>query len=186
MHSSQKRAFRLKCQCYMLQGSVLYRKNHERIYLRCVGSDEAKRIMEHLHSKFGTSHGGSQVTTYQILRAGYYWPSVFKDAYKHVETCHTCQVTAIREKNPSLPLQPITEVKPFAMWGLDFIGMINPPSSTQHRYILTATDYCTRWSEAQALKNCTTDAVIKFLENIITSSDVLMLECVIMVLLSLL
>lgn len=68
-----------------------------------------------------------------------------------------------------MPLQPVIEVRPFTKWGLDFIGMINPPSSAQHRYILTATDYYTRWSAAQALKFCTSDIVIKFLEeNIIT------------------
>lgn len=164
MNPAQKWAFRLKFQCYMLQGSILHRRNHEGIYLRCVGNDEAKRIMEHFHSKFGIGHGGSQATTYHILRAGYYWPFIFKDAYEHVKTYHTCQVTTTREKNLVVPLQLITEVKPFVMWGLDFIGMINPPSSAQHRYILTETDYCTRCSEAQALKNCTTNAVIKFLE----------------------
>lgn len=107
MNSTQKRAFRLKCQCYMLQGSILYRRNHEGIYLRCVGHDEAKRIIEHFHSKFGIGHRGSQVIALQIPRAGYYWPTVFKDAYEHVKTCHICQVAPIREKNPAMPLQPI-------------------------------------------------------------------------------
>ena len=52
---------------------------------------------------------------------------------------------------------------------MDFIGPINPPSSGHHQYIPTTTDYCTRWTEAQSLKNCTTEIVIKFLEeNIIT------------------
>lgn len=78
MNSAQKRAFRLKCQRYMLQGSVLYRKNHEGIYLQCVGYDEAKRIIENFHSKFGTGHGGSQATTFQILREGYYWPTIIR------------------------------------------------------------------------------------------------------------
>ena len=63
-----------------------------------------------------------------------------------------------------MPLRPIAEVRPFVMWGLDFIGPINPPSLAQHRYILSATDYCTRWSEAQAFKNCDVAIVIKFLE----------------------
>ncbi|XP_057863203.1 uncharacterized protein LOC131071404 [Cryptomeria japonica] len=169
MAPAQKRALRLKCQHFMLQGSVLYRRNHEGIYLRCVGKNEAKQIVEQFHNRFGTGHGASLATAHQILRAGYYWSTLFRDTHEHVKTCHTCQVAAVREKNPAMLLQPVIESRPFAMWGIDFIGMINPPSSAQHRYILTATDYCTWWSEAQALKLCTIDAVIKFLEeNIIT------------------
>ena len=49
--------------------------------------------------------------------------------------------------------------------GLDFIGPINPVSSLQHKYILTATDYFTRWVEASPLRLCNTNQVISFLEN---------------------
>ena len=144
----------------MLQGAVLYKQNHEGIYLRCVGKDEARNILEHFHDKWGTVHGSGLATTHWILRAGYYWPTLFKDTHEHVKTCHICQMSAKRERNPAMPLQLIIEVRPFAMWGLDFIGPINPPSSVQHKYIPTANDYCTRWSKAQAFKNCDANIVI--------------------------
>ena len=125
--------------------------------------------MEHFHDKWGTGHGSDLATEHWILRAGYYWPTLFKDTHEHVKICHVCQTSAKRQRNPAMPLRPVIEVRPFAMWGLDFIGPINPPSSAQHRYILTATDYCTRWSEAQAFKNCTAEIVIEFLEERITT-----------------
>lgn len=56
------------------------------------------------------------------------------------------------------------EVRPFTQRGLDFIGMINPPSSARNRYILTATNYFTRWTKAIAYKQCTVEVVINFLE----------------------
>lgn len=68
-----------------------------------------------------------------------------------------------------MPLQPLIEVRPFSQWGLDFIGMINPPSSSQHKYILTTTNYCTRWSEEKALKSCTIEVVINFLEEYVVT-----------------
>lgn len=114
MTPTQKRALRIKCQHYMLQGSILYRRNHEGIYLRCVGKEEAKQIIEHFHSKFGTRHGANLATAHQILRAGYYWPTLFKDTFNHIKTCHTCQVTAFRERNPAMPLNPVIEARPFA------------------------------------------------------------------------
>jgi transposase InsO family protein len=68
-----------------------------------------------------------------------------------------------------MPLQLVYEVRPFAQWTLDFIGVINPNFSAGHKFILTATDYCMRWTQAQAYKNCTTNVVIKFLdEHVIT------------------
>ena len=63
-----------------------------------------------------------------------------------------------------MSLQPVYKVHPFAKWGLDFIGPINPPSSTRHAFILTAMDYCKRWIEVETFKNCTAKVVTNFLE----------------------
>jgi transposase InsO family protein len=52
---------------------------------------------------------------------------------------------------------------------LEFIGEIHPPSSSQHKWILTATDYFSKWVEAIPTKNATDVVVINFLEeNILT------------------
>ena len=121
--------------------------------------------MKKFHDKYGTGHRSAESTVHLILRSGYYWPTVFKDAQHHVRTCFICQTSANKERNLAMPLQPVYEIRPFAKWGLDFIGPINPPSSTGHRFILTTTDYCTRWIEAETFWNCTTQVVIGFLEN---------------------
>lgn len=163
----QKRALRLKRNGYMLRGSILYKKNHEGVYLRCLGKEEAERVLREFHDKFRTGHGSGSSTAHQILRAGYYWPTVFKDSHGHVHSCHTCQTTATKERNAAVPLQPVLEVRPFAQWGLDFIGPVSPPSSAGHRYILTTIDYCTRWTEAIVCKHCTTEVVTDFLESFI-------------------
>ena len=57
----------------------------------------------------------------------------------------------------------ITE--PFEQWGLDIIGQIKPNSSLQQKYILTATDYFTRWVEAIPLRKINEDEVISFLQD---------------------
>ena len=48
-------------------------------------------------------------------------------------------------------------------WGLDFIGAINPPSSVGHRWVLTATDYFTKWMEAIPTKKSNSQVVCEFL-----------------------
>ena len=64
---------------------------------------------------------------------------------------------------PAALLHPIIKPWPFKGWGLDFIGQINPPSSKGHRFVLVATDYFTKWTEAVPLKNMTHIEVIEFI-----------------------
>ncbi|KAH9292619.1 hypothetical protein KI387_042195, partial [Taxus chinensis] len=73
-----------------------------------------------------------------------------------------------KQKLAALPLHPIQVDQPFVQWGLDFIGMINPPSSDGHKWVLTTTDYFTRWKEAVALKESNENVVMDFLEGIMT------------------
>eukprot|EP00253_Pinus_taeda_P017778 PITA_17778 len=57
--------------------------------------------------------------------------------------------------------------RPFEQWGLDIIGEITPQSSKQHKYILTATDYFTKWVEAIPLKTTNSEAIIEFIDQFI-------------------
>jgi transposase InsO family protein len=77
-----------------------------------------------------------------------------------------------------MPLQPILPDFPFSKWGLDFIGPINPPSSTGQVFILIATNYFTKWDEVVPLKRSIDDQVISFLENNIFSRFGLPLEII--------
>eukprot|EP00253_Pinus_taeda_P017032 PITA_17032 len=60
-------------------------------------------------------------TTQKILRAGYFWPSLFKDCINAVRKCHNCQNFDRKMCAPPAPLHPIIAVSPFAKWGIDFI-----------------------------------------------------------------
>ena len=52
---------------------------------------------------------------------------------------------------------------------MDFIGPVKPTSSRGHKYILVATNYCTKWVEAVALRDNKAASVAKFLyHNIMT------------------
>jgi mannose-6-phosphate isomerase class I len=64
---------------------------------------------------------------------------------------------------------------PFQQWGLDFIGEFKENSSNGYRWVLTATDYFTRWVEAIPTKRATEEVVMNFLEErIITRFGVLL------------
>jgi hypothetical protein len=59
-------------------------------------------------------------------------------------------------------LNSIMKSWPFKGWGLDFIGEIHPGSSKGRWFILVATDYFTKWTEAIPLRNMTHREVISF------------------------
>ena len=47
---------------------------------------------------------GGETTAHKILRAGYYWPTLFRDSYTFVRKCQECQLAAGRVKKPTFPL----------------------------------------------------------------------------------
>lgn len=160
----QRRALRLKASRYILTEDGLGWRNPDGVILRCVNPEESKKLISELHDGFCGGHYAPKTTASKIMRAGYYWPTIYKDVYKYVRTCNICQTFARRPKLPALPLQPVIVEAPFQQWGLDFIGKFKENSSNGFKWILTCTDYFTRWVEAVPLKVATSRAVIKFLE----------------------
>ena len=82
------------------------------------------------------------------MRGGFYWPTMFSNVYKETTTSRQCQIFDGKRKLVPLPLNPILVEAPFQQWGLDFIGEINPNSSSQHTWILAAKNYFTKWIES--------------------------------------
>jgi len=101
---TKKRALRLKAKQYQLINDVLFRKNYDSILLRCLEKAEAEIFLQELHDGPAGGHYAGDVTAHKILRAGYYWPKLFKDSHSYMRRCQVCQTTAGRQKKPSLPL----------------------------------------------------------------------------------
>eukprot|EP00253_Pinus_taeda_P027971 PITA_27971 len=161
---TKKRALRLKAKQYQLINDVLFKRNYDSVLLRCLEKTEAKKVLRELHDGPAGGHYAGDATAHKILRAGYYWPTLFKDSHSYVRKCQIYQTTGGRQKKPSMPLQPVNIEQPFSQWGLDIIGEIVPHSSKQHRYILMATHYFTKWVEAVPLKAANSENIIEFID----------------------
>jgi hypothetical protein len=169
LSKTKARFLKLKAIKFCILDSSLYWKDPMGILLSCLLEDDAKRAIEEFHKGDCGGHHYWQTTAHKILRASYYWPTIFTNVYKEVSSCHECQIFDGRRKLQPLPLKSNSIEAPFMKWGLDFIGEINTPSSAQNKWILTDTDYFTKWIEEIPMKQATDTVIIQFLETNILS-----------------
>jgi hypothetical protein len=79
MGKSKARDLKLKAIKYFLIEQVLYWKDPLGVLLRCLNPHEAQRIMSDFHDSLCGGHHFWRTTTHKILRAGYFWPTLFTD-----------------------------------------------------------------------------------------------------------
>ena len=82
-----------------------------------------------LHDGPTGGHFSRDTTAHKILRAGYYCPTLFKDAHAHVRKCNIYQRCGGRQAKAAGPLKAVMITEPFEQWGNDIIGEIKPNSS---------------------------------------------------------
>lgn len=83
----ERRALRLKSAQYSLINDVLFRKNYDGVLLRCLEQDDAEKVLKDLHDGPAGGHFSGDTTANKVLRAGYYRPTLFKDAHAHARKC---------------------------------------------------------------------------------------------------
>eukprot|EP00253_Pinus_taeda_P003229 PITA_03229 len=142
-----RRRIRHQAQSYRIVGDTLYRLGVDSVLRRCLTFEEAERVLNYCHSGACGGHMSGYATAPKILRAGYFWPSIFKDCILVVHSCHECQIYQRKMRAPAAPLHPVVTIGPFAKWGIDYVTC-NPRSAGEHGYIIVAVDYFTKWAEA--------------------------------------
>ena len=72
-----------------------------------------------------------------------------------VTHCDVCQKMNRKLSAARPELHPISVKTPWYHLGIDFVGPISPSLPIGKRYILTISDYCTKWAEVIATTNKT-------------------------------
>jgi hypothetical protein len=103
---------------YRLINSVLFRVNYDGVILRWLERIDGEKVLKDLHDGLAGGNFVGDTTIHKILRVGYSWPTLFKDAHAYARNCKICQLSAGREKRAAVPLQPVTVSRPFEKWGL--------------------------------------------------------------------
>ncbi|KAG8473037.1 hypothetical protein CXB51_034955 [Gossypium anomalum] len=129
---------------------------------RCMTEEEIPQILYHYHSAPSGGQFGGTCTTAKVLKTGFFWPTLFKDAYAYVKSCDRCQKVGNVTNRNEMSRTNIIEVELFDVWGIDFLGPF--PSSFGHKYILVAVDYVSKCVEAKAYPTNDARVVMKFLQ----------------------
>ena len=103
---------------------------------------------------FGT-HANGHAMARKILRVGYYWLTMESNYCLYVRKCHKYQTFTDNVNTLPLPLNVLVAPWPFSMWGIDVIGAIEPKAVNEHRFILVAINYFTKWVEAASYASIT-------------------------------
>ncbi|KAL9382107.1 hypothetical protein Peur_025142 [Populus x canadensis] len=160
LSASQKDKLRADAKYYFWDTPYLWKFCVDQVVRRCVPQDEFHSILTFCHSHSCGGHFGAKRTTHKVLESGFYWPSIFKDAYHFCKSCEKCQKTGnITHKN-QMPLTNILVSEIFDVWGIDFMGPF--PSSFGNLYILLAVDYVSKWIEAKATRTNDAKVVLDF------------------------
>ena len=84
------RKLKVQASRFVLIKDVLYKRDFSRPYLRCLVPEEAEYIMREVHEGICGNHSGVRSLVHKLIKIGYYWPTIQKDAEAYVKTCDKC------------------------------------------------------------------------------------------------
>ena len=144
------RKMKVQASRFVLIRDVLFKKGFSRPYQRCLSHNEADYVMKEVNEGICGNHSGARSLVHKLIRAGYCWPTMLKDAQAYVKTCDKCQRFSNLIRQPSEELTPMMAPWPFAQWGLDIMGPFLT-AIRQLKFLVVGIDYFTKWVEAEAL-----------------------------------
>ena len=116
------RKLKVQASRFVIIKDVLYKRGFSQPYLRCLSREEADYVMREVHEGICGNHLGAWSLVHKLIRVGYYWLTMLKDAQAYVKTCDKCQRFSNLIMQPSEELMPMMAPWPFIQWGLDIIG----------------------------------------------------------------
>nr|GFA37372.1 reverse transcriptase domain-containing protein [Tanacetum cinerariifolium] len=162
-----------KFRSYLIMNrSIVYTDHSDLKYLfakkdakaRLLPGKEAIDILNACHSGPTGGHYGANYTAKKVFDSGFYWPTIYKDAFELVKHCDSCQRQGKISQKDKMPQNSIQIYEIFDIWGIDFMGPF--PSSKGNKYILVTIDYLSKWVEAKALPTNDARVVVKFLKSL--------------------
>ncbi|GJV89702.1 reverse transcriptase domain-containing protein [Tanacetum coccineum] len=118
MSSQQKRKFFKDVKHYFWDDPFLFKICADQVIWRCVHGKEALDILEACHNGPTGGHHGANLTAKKVFDAGFFWPTIYKDAHELVKNCDSCQRQGKISQRDEMPQNSIQVCKKsLAVWG---------------------------------------------------------------------
>ena len=91
----------------------LYKRGFFTPILKCIAGKHIEYVLREVHEGVCGNHIGARALAGKVLRQGYYWPTILRDATDLVRRCKICQEHAKISRLPSEPLTLVTSPWPF-------------------------------------------------------------------------
>ncbi|XP_057770724.1 uncharacterized protein LOC130990511 [Salvia miltiorrhiza] len=141
---------RARYENYCLINDQLYKRSFTQPLLKCLSPEEANFALKEIHAGCCGGHTGFRDLVRKIIRAGFYWPNINKEAREFVRKCEACQRHAGRINIPGETMGVMYAACPFDKWGIDIVGKL-PTAPGGKCFLLVAVDYFSKWVEAEAM-----------------------------------
>ena len=98
---------------FNIHRGALYKRGFFIPVLKCIVGGDTDYVLREVHEGICGNNIGARALAGKVLRQGYYWPTMLKDATELVKKCKVCQEPAKISHLPSEPLTLVTSPWPF-------------------------------------------------------------------------
>ena len=89
--NDERRSMKLQAIRYIIVKGSLWWRKFEGILLKCIYLKELERVVTKMHSRVCGGHYIEKSIIHKVMKVGFWWPSLFKDAHVLVRKCDPCQ-----------------------------------------------------------------------------------------------
>ncbi|GJV57472.1 reverse transcriptase domain-containing protein [Tanacetum coccineum] len=122
MSSQQKNKFFKDVKHYFWDDPFLFKICADQVIWRCVHNKEALDILEACHNRPTGGHHGANLGAKKVFDAGFFWPTIYKDAHELVKNYDSFQRQGKVSQRDEMPQNSIQVCEIFDVWGIDFMG----------------------------------------------------------------
>ena len=103
---------------FTIHRGALYKRGFFTPVLKCIAGRDTDYVLREVHEGVCENHIGARALAGKVLRQGYYWLTMLRDATELVKKCKVCQEHTKVSHLPSEPLTSVTSPWPFQYWDL--------------------------------------------------------------------
>ncbi|KAL5509507.1 hypothetical protein EMCRGX_G004896 [Ephydatia muelleri] len=165
--ANEKRRIRQQAAMFVLKERLLYYRATDTVNEICLkrviaNVKERTKIIRACHDGVDGCHYGRDKTRAKIGQT-YWWKGLNRDVDQYCRRCDVCQRVNAKLEGKKAELHPIpVPSKVWSQIGIDLIGPL-PETCRKNKYIVTVTDYFSKWPEGAPLKDKTAVGVADFL-----------------------